>query len=113
MATRKGQGITAQELKDTDKVTLRAERAIPLWGVLTRVGALIATGVSVIWHVADIAHDGAMMRDVGIEMRAELKEENVRMAALDARLTRVETLAQEHQQAIDRYRDERSRSTSQ
>ncbi|MBB5409365.1 hypothetical protein HDG34_003306 [Paraburkholderia sp. HC6.4b] len=40
--------MTAQELKETEKVTLRVERAIPLWGVLTGMGVLIATGVTVI-----------------------------------------------------------------
>jgi hypothetical protein len=104
--------MTASELKDTDKVTLRVERAIPLWGVLTGMGALIATGVSVIWHVADIAHDVATMRDVGVEIRAELKEENAQLVALDARLTRVETLTQEHQDAISRYRNEKSNERS-
>jgi len=54
---------------------IRIERTIPLWGVIWALGVVVTTGTSVVWHVADMAHDIAAMREVAVEIRSEMKEQ--------------------------------------
>ncbi|WP_233875096.1 hypothetical protein [Paraburkholderia adhaesiva] len=95
------------DLKDTDRMSLHVERTIPLWGVVCAIGTIIGGMVSVVWHVANIDDSVAAMRDAGLEIRTEMKEQNTKMAMLEGRLTRVETLEQQHelQRELQHYND--------
>lgn len=70
---------------------IRLDRSIPLWGVMTALATLAATGAGVVWTLAGIAHD---VNDVKVAIVAiEGKEENrdARVTALEARVVRLES----------------------
>jgi hypothetical protein len=73
---------------------VRLERSVPLWGVLTALCTLIATGAGVVWNLAGIAHDVADMKGTVMEVRTDVKGQTERLYALEGRVVKLESSVQ-------------------
>lgn len=73
---------------------MKLDRSVPLWGVVTALATLVATGVGVVWNLAGIAHDVSDMKATVLEVRTDVKGQTERLYALEGRVVKLESSVQ-------------------
>lgn len=73
--------------------TLKIDRTIPVWGVLTALATIAATGAGVVWNLAGIAHDVTEVKAALLEVKQQAENRDARVTALEARVVKLETSA--------------------
>ncbi|MEX3955883.1 hypothetical protein [Trinickia sp. EG282A] len=72
---------------------LKLDRSVPLWGVVTALATLIATGAGVVWNLAGIAHDVTDVKQAVLVIQQHEESRDARVTALEARVVKLETSA--------------------
>jgi hypothetical protein len=70
--------------------TIRLDRSIPLWGVVTALATMAATGAGVVWTLAGIAHDVEDVKVAIVSMQGKEENRDARVTALEARVVKLE-----------------------
>jgi hypothetical protein len=70
---------------------IRLDRSIPLWGVVTALATMAATGAGVVWTLAGIAHDVADVKVAIVSMQGREENRDARVTALETRIVRLES----------------------
>lgn len=70
---------------------IRLDHSVPVWGVLTALATLVATGAGVVWNLAGIAHDVSDMKATVLEVRTDVKGQTERLYALEGRVVKLES----------------------
>lgn len=69
------------------------DRSIPLWGLLTAIGALVATGAGAVWNLSAIAHDVSEVKQALQSIQAKEDGRDARVQALEVRVVKLEASA--------------------
>jgi hypothetical protein len=70
---------------------IKFDRSIPLWGVMTALATIAATGAGVVWTLAGIAHDVSDVKTAIVSMENKEENRDARVTALEARVVRLES----------------------
>lgn len=70
---------------------IKLDRSIPLWGVMTALATIAATGAGVVWTLAGIAHDVSDVKTAIVSMENKEENRDARVTALEARVVRLES----------------------
>ncbi|PMS38464.1 hypothetical protein [Trinickia symbiotica] len=72
---------------------IKLDRSVPLWGIVTALATLVATGAGVVWNLAGIAHDVTDMKAAMLSLQAHEENRDARVTALEARVVKLEASA--------------------
>lgn len=70
---------------------IKFDRSIPLWGVVTALATMAATGAGVVWTLAGIAHDVGDVKVAIVSMQSREENRDARVTALETRIVRLES----------------------
>jgi hypothetical protein len=70
---------------------MKLDRSVPMWGVLTALASIVATGAGVVWNLAGIAHDVTDVKAALVSIQDHEDNRDARVNALEARVVRLET----------------------
>ncbi|CAJ2887202.1 Uncharacterised protein [Burkholderia pseudomallei] len=75
------------------RAPIAIDRTIPLWGLLTTIGALVATGAGAVWNLSAIAHDVGEVKQALQSIQAKEDGRDARVQALEVRVVKLEASA--------------------